>query len=186
LALENEVYAGSGLKIHNFYGASECGGISWDASETPRDSASGVGMPLPGVAVTIGREGRLQVTSDAVASGYDCVREEDGLGDGVYLTRDLGYLNDTGEIHLTGTLGGAINVSGRKVSPAKVEAGLLATGWVRRVRVVGRASADPERVAEISAEVVLAPGATLERVKAAALDHLQGWEVPRHWQVHLG
>jgi long-chain acyl-CoA synthetase len=31
LNLEEEVFARSGLKIHNFYGASECGGIAYDS-----------------------------------------------------------------------------------------------------------------------------------------------------------
>src|ERR1043165_2150398 len=33
LALEQEIFTGRGLKIHNFYGASECGGIGYDSSE---------------------------------------------------------------------------------------------------------------------------------------------------------
>ncbi len=32
LNLEQAVFAASGIKIHNFYGASECGGIAYDAS----------------------------------------------------------------------------------------------------------------------------------------------------------
>ena len=62
LALEHEVFADAGLKIHNFYGASECGGIAYDATETPRESAGMLGTPLPGVRVDIGDDGRLSVT----------------------------------------------------------------------------------------------------------------------------
>ncbi len=183
LALENEVFAATGLKIRNFYGASECGGISLDTTDTPRDSADDVGTPLPGVAVSIGQGGRLMVKSTSVATGYDAAREDDLLGDGRYLTRDLGFLDAVGKIHLTGTLGGAINVAGRKVSPAKVEAALLATGLVRRVRVFGVPSSDPERFEEIAAQVELQPGISLDDLKAAATSRLQNWELPRHWKI---
>ena len=36
LSLEQEVFAEHGVKIHNFYGCTECGGISYDAAPEPR------------------------------------------------------------------------------------------------------------------------------------------------------
>ena len=183
LALENDVFAASGLKIRNFYGASECGGISFDTTGTPRDSAGEVGTPLPGVQVSIGRDGRLLVESSSVATGYDDPREDDLLENGAYLTRDLGFLDAAGKIHLTGTLGGAINVAGRKVSPAKVEAALLSTGLLRRVKVFGIPSNDPERFEEIVALVEPQSGISLDDLKAAAAGKLQNWELPRHWRT---
>ena len=183
LDLENAVFAANGLKIHNFYGASECGGISWDATDTPRTTADDVGTPLPGVDVRAGRDGRLLVTSSSVAAGYDAPRADDELGGGIYLTRDCGFLDPAGRLHLTGTVGNAINVAGRKVSPAKVEEALLATGLILRAHVHGVASADAERCEEISAQVELLPGVTLEDLKSAAARKLQGWEIPRRWSV---
>jgi long-chain acyl-CoA synthetase len=183
LALENEVFATAGLKIRNFYGASECGGISLDLSDTPRTSADDVGTPLPGVEISTGADGRLLVTSTSVATTYDSMRPDDLLENGRYLTRDLGFVDASGSIHLTGTLGGAINVAGRKVSPAKVEAALLATGLVRRVKVSGIPSADPERFEEIAAELELTDGTTLDALKSAACERLQLWELPRHWKT---
>ncbi len=183
LALENDVFAASGLKIRNFYGASECGGISFDTTGTPRESADEVGTPLPGVQVSIGREGRLLVESSSVATGYDDPREDDLLENAAYLTRDLGFLDASGKVHLTGTLGGAINVAGRKVSPAKVEAAILATGLTRRVKVFGIPSNDPERFEEIAVLVEPRPGITLDDLKSAAAAKLQSWELPRHWKT---
>lgn len=183
LALENEVFDSAGLKIRNFYGASECGGISLDLTGTPRTAATDVGTPLPGVRVTTGKDGRLLVESTSVATGYDSPRADDLLGGGCYLTRDVGHLDEAGKIHLTGTLGGAINVAGRKVSPAKVEAAILSTGLVKRVKVYGTPSSDAERCEEISAEAELVESATLEALKAAAGGVLRNWELPRHWHT---
>ncbi len=183
LALESEIFTASGLKIRNFYGASECGGISLDLSDKPRASADDVGTPLPGVEISTGADGRILVTSASVAQGYDSKRPDDLLGNGRYLTRDLGYVDATGAIRLSGTLGGAINVAGRKVSPAKVEAALLATGLVHRVKVTGISSSDLERFEEIAAELELTAGTTLDLLKSAACAQLQLWELPRHWKT---
>ena len=182
LALERQIFEESGLKIHNFYGASECGGIAFDSTDTPRDSAEILGSPLPGVSVGIGRDGRLQVTSDAVAICYDAPRGDDLMENGVYLTRDLAFTDAGGIIHLTGTTGGAINVAGRKISPAKVEAAIMATGLVLRVKVQGIPSSDPERFEEIAAHVEVHPGVTPATLKSAVAKHLQTWEIPRHWR----
>ncbi len=183
LSLEADVFASSGIKIRNFYGASECGGISFDTSDTLRESADDVGTPLPGVDVSISREGRILVRSSSVATGYDAPRIEDQIGGGCYLTRDLGHLDGFGKIHLTGTLGGAINVAGRKVSAAKVEAVLSASGLVRRIQVHGIPSRDTERFEEIAAELVLIDGVSLSDLKAAVTGRLQSWEIPRHWTL---
>ncbi len=179
--LERDVYSGANLKIHNFYGASECGGISLDLTDTPRESGDDVGTPLPGVTISREQSGRLLIESSSVATGYDFGREDDLLGNGSYLTRDLGNLT-TGRIFLTGNIGGAINVAGRKVSPAKVEAALLATGLVSRAKVLGISSADQERCEEISAEVTLVAGASLTDLKSTMVHSLQTWEIPRHWK----
>lgn len=181
LALEREVFETAGLKIHNFYGASECGGISYDASRTPRENAEDVGEVLPGVSVSEGPGGRLLVESDAVAICYDESRSDDVLEDGRYLTRDTGYVTGGKRLHLSGNTGGAINVAGRKISPAKVEAALMATGLVTRVRVFGAKSSDPERFEEI--HVLFEGPATTEAVKLAVTKHLETWELPRHWHL---
>ena len=183
LALEAEVFAAAGLKIRNFYGASECGGISFDTTASPRESATDVGTPLPGVTVTTGGDGRLLVESRGVATGYDAPRADDVLGNGLYLTRDLGFLDGAGKIHLTGNVGAAINVAGRKVSPAKVEAAILATGLVRRISVFAVPSADPERFEDIGVLVEPNPGVRLDDLKSASAGKLQNWELPRHWQI---
>ncbi|RYD35242.1 MAG: hypothetical protein EOP87_07675, partial [Verrucomicrobiaceae bacterium] len=181
LLLEKEVFDASGLKIHNFYGASECGGISFDSTSTPRDHTDIVGTLLPGVSVRTGAMGRLLVESDAVGTGYDELRKDDLLEDGSYLTRDIAFLAPASVLHVSGSTGGAINVSGRKISPSKVEAALMATGLLRRVRVFGVPSPDPERFEEILALYEAEAGTTIEGLKLATSSRLEVWELPRHW-----
>ena len=183
LDLEQAVFTATGIKLRTFYGASECGGISLDTSAHPRSDPADTGTPLDGVNVSLHPSGRLLVASDAVGSGYDAPRDGDMLDGGRFLTHDLARLAD-GRIHLLGSAGSAINVAGRKISPARVEAALTATPHARRARVFGIPAHDPDRVEEIAALVELAEDATLDALKQAATTTLASWELPRHWLVN--
>jgi long-chain acyl-CoA synthetase len=180
IALEQKVHAATGIKIRNFYGASECGGISLDGSSTPRDDPASVGTALDGVEVSVDPSGRLLVESDAAGSGYDQSRPGDLLGGGRFLTHDLGRVEDR-RVFLERSTGGAINVAGRKISPAKVESALLATGIPQRVRVFGTPSADPDRVEEIVGMVEISDPSDIASLKQAVAPSLAGWEIPRQW-----
>lgn len=182
LDLEREVFDDCGLKIHNFYGASECGGIAYDRSDTPRTDGSLLGTALPGVTLST-RDGRLLVSSDAVASGYESPRPEDLLDNGCYLTRDVVRIDGFGNLFLTATTGGAINVAGRKVSPAKVESAILRTGLVASASVKALPSSDPERFEEIEATIEPTDGASVDQIKSAVSPLLPSWEIPRHWRI---
>lgn len=178
LELERRAWDDHGLKLHNFYGATECGGISWDPGDTPRDDPQDLGEPLPGVEVEVAPSGRLLVRSSSVALGYDSSRSDERLGGGEFLTADVGR-RIGGRVRLDSSAGGHINVAGRKIGPARVEAVLTATGLVRDARVFGIPSHDPERVDEVAA--LVPPGTDLAALRAAAAAKLAGWETPRHW-----
>lgn len=180
LELERAVFASCGLKLHNFYGASECGGISFDTTRVPRDSAADLGSPLPGVSVEVHESGRLRVRSSSVAAGYDRARPGEILGEGDFLTQDFVRL-EGGRILLESSGAESINVAGRKIGPARVEAVLMATGLVERVKIFGVASHDPERVEDITALVELKQTVAMETLRQAASSTLAGWEMPRHW-----
>jgi len=142
-----------GVKIHSFYGASESGGISYDASDTVDDET--VGHPLPGVTITFRQDesappasGRVHVRSGAVSIGY--LGESEGeFCDGGFLTGDCGVLDDRGRLRLTGRVSTFINVAGKKVQPAEVEDVLRQMPGVRDVRVV--AAADRQRGQQVVA-----------------------------------
>jgi long-chain acyl-CoA synthetase len=149
-----------GARIHSFYGTTETGGIAYDAADTLEDLSS-VGRPIPGVTVTFrddeGQEadgGRVYVSSDAVASGY--VGDADDEFAGGFLTGDHGTFDASGRLVLTGRVSSFINVAGRKVQPAEVEAVLHEMPEVRDVRVVG--AIDPQRGEQVVACIVTEAG----------------------------
>src|SRR5262249_27892685 len=107
LPLENAVFEASGLKLHNFYGASECGGIAYDDSEKPRVDGSCVGRPMHEVDLAIDASGCLEVRSAAVAETY-WPEPEPSLARGCYHTSDLAEMR-SGRVHLRGRAGDQIN-----------------------------------------------------------------------------
>ncbi|HVK58120.1 MAG TPA: AMP-binding protein, partial [Candidatus Kapabacteria bacterium] len=70
LELEQTVFEESNLKIHNFYGSSECGGIAYDRTNFPRAAANCVGSALTNVTLSISSAGNLVIESAAVGQTY--------------------------------------------------------------------------------------------------------------------
>jgi acyl-CoA synthetase (AMP-forming)/AMP-acid ligase II len=176
--LERAVFRDRGLKIHNFYGASECGGIAYDTSEAPRTDAALVGQPVRNVNLSLNDHGCLAVHSRAVAETY-WPGQLDLLGGGKFQTSDLGELKD-GAVYLRGRVSDQINVAGRKLSPETVERALLAHPQVRECLVFGAPSRDVERTEIIVA--IVAAGAGEKELKQFLLETLPAWQVPREWR----
>jgi acyl-CoA synthetase (AMP-forming)/AMP-acid ligase II len=173
-----------GVPIRTFYGASECGGISYDRSREGIVPDGCAGAPLDGVEVTVRPEpghddgtGRVCVRSGAVAQGY-YPEEGTDLAPGRFLTADLGRIDDEGRIRLLGRVDRMINVGGRKVNPAEVEAVLRAVPGVRQAVVFG--APDRNRGQAVCACVVAARGLTREAILAACGPRLASFKVPRH------
>jgi long-chain acyl-CoA synthetase len=175
--LEQEVFKSCGLKIHNFLGSSECGGIAYDTSETPRAEAAFIGFPMQNVNLSLNNDGCLVVRSRAVAETY-WPEKSDSLGDGIFQTSDLAELKGDA-VFLRGRLGDQINVAGRKVSPETIERALLAHPEVRECLVFGVPSRDAERTEVIVA--VVASDAKEPELKHFLLQMLPAWQVPREW-----
>ncbi len=178
LNLEQAVFAETGLKIHNFLGSSECGGIAYDASEMPRADAALVGSPMRNVHLSVGEDGCLVIRSGAVGSTY-WPEKSPALGGGIFQTSDLAELT-AGQIFLRGRRGDQINVAGRKISPETIERALLANPKVRECLVFGAPSRDAGRTETIVA--VLVADAPAAELKHSLLARLPAWQVPRHWQ----
>jgi long-chain acyl-CoA synthetase len=176
--LEQEVFEISGVKIHNFLGSSECGGIAYDASETPRTEDAFAGSPMENVHLSLNAAGCLAVRSRAVAESY-WPEKSDLLGDGIFQTSDLAEIKNEFSIFLRGRMDDQINIAGRKLSPETVENALLMHPQVRECLVFGIPSRDAERT-EITIAVVVA-SATEPELKAFLLQTLPAWQVPREW-----
>ena len=181
LALEKEIFEKLGIKIHNFYGASECGGIAYDRSETPRKDARFVGQPMKNVEVSVNAKGCLEVRSAAVGKTY-FPNADATLAEGCFQTSDLAELKKD-KVLLSGRASDQINVAGRKVSPEIIETALLAHPEVADSLVFGVPSEDAERSETIVACVAVNGRLTAEILKQFLLTKIAAWKVPREWWI---
>jgi acyl-CoA synthetase (AMP-forming)/AMP-acid ligase II len=179
LALEQAVFETHKLKIHNFYGSSECGGIAYDATPVPRTDDACVGHSMQNVDLALDPDGTLVVRSSAVAETY-WPTPSDTLGRGRFQTSDLAELQ-AGAVYLRGRAGDQINVAGRKVSPAAIEQVLRGHEAVAECLVFGVPSGNADRADLIVACVAAKRHGTAGELKQFLLRKLPGWQVPREW-----
>ncbi len=179
IELEQEVYAACGLKIHNFYGSSECGGIAYDVSSAPRQEEGLVGEALSDVDLSLNDDGCLQVRSPAVGETYWPLPDAT-LGNGLFKTSDLAEIRN-GAVYLHGRVGNLINVAGRKVAPESIEQVLRTHPTVKDCLVFGAADSRGERGDRIVACVVADGPKETEPLKQFLRHALPAWQVPRDW-----
>jgi acyl-coenzyme A synthetase/AMP-(fatty) acid ligase len=122
-AVAQGFFARYGVKIHNFYGSSETGGICYDRTGSASFTGRSVGKPFAGVSVTV-KAGRITVASPAVATRA-----------GRWRLDDFGEWNGRGELVLLGRAGQGANIGGKKVHPLEVERVLRALPGVTDVTV---------------------------------------------------
>jgi len=147
----------AGVGAVTTYGMSEtCGGCVYD------------GVPLDGVAVRAGEDGRLRISGPVLMNRYrgrpDLTAA--ALENGEFVTSDLGYVGQDGRVVIRGRADDVINTGGHKVVPGEVAAALSDCPGIREVVVVGRP--DPEWGERVTAVVVPAdpaepPGLELVR-----------------------
>ncbi|HTL17337.1 MAG TPA: hypothetical protein VL793_08875, partial [Patescibacteria group bacterium] len=119
---------------------------------------------------------QIQVRSAAVADGYFPEPDEEKLRDGIFVPDDLLARNDSG-FKIVGRISDLINVAGKKVNPAEVEAHLLRFSGVRQAVVFGRGSA--LRNEEVAACVVVSPHVTEGDLLRFCRAALSAWQVPK-------
>ena len=179
LPLEEAVFLQLGLKVHNFLGASECGGIAFDDSDAPRPDAALAGRPLVGVHVSADDAGCLVVRSPAVGTGY-WPEADPRLTDGKYHGNDLVEFAPDGGLLLRGRAGDIINVAGRKLHPETLESELLRHPEVKGALVLGLPS-DGARGEIVAAVVQVATGVSDSDLRDFLLSRFPAWQVPRFW-----
>jgi long-chain acyl-CoA synthetase len=167
------------LPIHSFYGASECGGICYEGEATS-PSEGFVGQAMKGVNLEMidpkASATQVRVRSSAVGDGYFPKPDKEKLGDGIFVPDDLLARHGSG-FKIVGRISDVINVAGKKVNPAEVEAHLLRFTGVRQAVVFGRESA--LRNEEVSACVVAAPDVNETDLLQFCRGALSTWQVPK-------
>jgi len=167
------------LRIHSFYGASECGGICYDR-EGISSSEGFVGQAMKGVTVEMinpnGSATQVRVRSAGVGDGYHPEPDREKLANGTFVPDDL-LARDGSGFRIAGRISDVINVAGKKVNPAEVEARLLRFTGVKQAVVFGRES--PLRNEEVLACVVAAPEVAETDLLQFCRGGLSTWQVPK-------
>ena len=165
-AVAQAFFARYGIKVHNFYGSSETGGICYDRTGSASLTGRSVGKPLAGVSVTV-KAGRVTVESPAVATRGRRWR----LG-------DFGEWNKRGELVLLGRAGQGANIGGKKVHPLEVERVLRALPGVADAAVwLGQSQGR-----DLLAAAVETAQSRVKLERALAV-HLPAWKLPKTWFV---
>jgi O-succinylbenzoic acid--CoA ligase len=159
--------AGSaGVRVVTTYGMSEtCGGCVYD------------GVPLDGVEVRVGADGRVLVAGPVLFDGYadDPAATAAVLSDGWFRTEDLGRIDDEGRLEVVGRADDVVLTGGVSVHLGAVERALRSHPDVLDAVVV--ATGDDEWGSRVVAVVV--PGASTPSL-AQLRDHVAA-VLPRSW-----
>jgi long-chain acyl-CoA synthetase len=167
--------------IHSFYGASECGGICYDQEGTSFDDGL-VGQPMRGVEVEFleptASASQIRVRSKAVSDGYFPRPDEQKLGNGMFVPDDLLAWHNSA-LKIVGRVSDVINVAGKKVNPAEIEAHLLRFEGVRQAVVFGCPTEGGFRSEEVAACVIASPQVTQNNLLRYCRTALSPWQVPK-------
>jgi long-chain acyl-CoA synthetase len=205
LAVEtfHEVEHYFGVSAQEGYGLSEASSIVCSNPLHGVRKPGSVGLPLPGVAVKImlGEPettlieadpddiGELYVQGDIVMQGYFKQPEQTAKAlhvlepDGVWLrTRDLGYKDADGYIHIVDRADDLINIGGVKIYPREIEEVLHRHPAVHAAAVTGVPSTLHHEA--IKAFVVLRPGHTCNRetLQTYCRPHLADFKIPKYYE----
>ncbi|MCW2912598.1 MAG: AMP-dependent synthetase and ligase [Actinomycetia bacterium] len=161
-----------GVRVFTTYGMSEtCGGCVYD------------GIPLDGVSVAIGDDGRIRLAGPSLFTGYRLRPDlTSSVRDGKwFVTQDLGALED-GVLRVRGRADDVINTGGEKVVAGEVASVLSRHPAVKDVVVVGRP--DPEWGEKVTAVVVPSVEVpSLEDLRAWVRSSMPGYAAPRELEL---
>jgi O-succinylbenzoic acid--CoA ligase len=152
-----------GVNVIATYGSAEtCGGCVYDA------------MPLDGVGIAIGTDGRVRISGPTLFDGYqgDPEQTAEALVDGWFLTSDAGTLDEDGRLRILGRLDDMVITGGVKVPAPLVARRLREHPAVAAAEALG--VPDEEWGQRLVAFVVgdLDPGSVREWVAA---EHPRSW-----------
>ena len=159
----------AGIHIVPTYGSAEtCGGCVYD------------GLPLDGVGLAIGADGRIRISGPTLFDGYQGEPEltDEVLVDGWFLTSDAGRLDEDGRLQLLGRIDDMVVTGGVNVPAALVARRLREHPAVADAEALGMP--DEEWGNRLVAFVTWRDGGSAH----GALDELRDWvgeAHPRSW-----
>ena len=178
--ISRQFHSRFGLKIHSFYGSSECGGIAYDRSDDPERPSGFVGTPMDGVEVARIEEDRIAVRGANVADGY-FPDSDIGVLDGVqFVPADIIQWSNLG-LQLIGRVSDYVNIAGKKVHPSIIEEHLRKLAGVIDAIVFGIPSAT--RNEDLVAYVVASDAVSRQLLESHCRQGLSSWQVPREFQI---
>jgi long-chain acyl-CoA synthetase len=175
-----QFYRRYGLRIHSFYGSSECGGIMFDR-EGRLDAPSGfVGTPLDGVQITRLPNDRIEITGPNVGDGYFPDQDPETLHTGRFTPGDLvRWLGKSAQLY--GRTSDFINIAGKKIHPSLVEEHIRKLAGVIEVIAFGVPS--PTRNEDLVVLVMCNPPVARQTLEAHCRAGLADWQVPRDFEI---
>jgi long-chain acyl-CoA synthetase len=162
------IWARLGMRLHNFYGSSETGGIAFDRSGGSTLSG-GVGSAMRDVRVTQLTGQRIQVCSAAVFTQSN--RRIRGKF-GCWTPTDRVRL-DKGELRLSGRRGSTVKIAGRRVNLSEIESVLRGLSGVREAWV--QVSPGPEGILG----AVIATDRPISELRAELRPTVAAWKIPK-------
>jgi long-chain acyl-CoA synthetase len=134
-----QAYQDAGLLLLQGYGLTESSPVI-SFNRRDRYKIDSVGLPIPGVEVSIGPDGEVLTRGPHVMKGYwkNPQATAEAIVNGWLHTGDLGRLDDDGFLYITGRKKELLVLSnGKKVVPSHIEGILLADPCIDQVVVCG-------------------------------------------------
>jgi long-chain acyl-CoA synthetase len=180
-----------GAPVQEGYGLSEASSIVTSNPLHGVRKPGSVGKAIPGVTLWVmdetmtplppGEVGEVHVKGPILMKGYYKRPEETAksLVNGWLKTKDMGYLDEEGYLHIIDRKDDLMNVGGVKVYPREVEEVIFQHPSVQAVAVIGTPSALYHE--EIKAFVVLRPHKNLNKLELQKFcrEHLAEYKVPK-------
>lgn len=178
-----------GVAITQGYGTTETNAVAVTRPGQRVDRPGLVGRPYPGISVSIrddageplppGAEGTVWIHSPGAALDYlgDPQATAQTFRDGWVVTGDVGRLHESGDLEILGRRRAMLNVAGRKVAPAEVEACLRGHGAVAEAAVSG--APGPDGYDRIVARVVATGPVTVQELRDFCAARLADFKLPR-------
>lgn len=167
-----------GLRLAPVYGMTETG--SMVAAIRPEDFLAGEEgfQELPHVKISINEDNLIVVRGDSLFSGYFPSRP---MGKSVWVTDDVGFIDDEGHLFVLGRADRIIVTGGEKVDPNEVEREIMATGLVRSAFVFGRQDAEwGQRVVAVCLSLNKGEDYS-DQIKEKLKEKLVNYKIPKDW-----